>query len=135
MRGATTQRCNLKCVLQSRTGACPQNTELSVRTGSASSMLWCILGVRKIRRTGREPLVRKDLEEVIHGIGSFTQDPGPVHDHNAQHLPGRVEAAQARAGQAAAEHPASTRFSPNDFAPSRAAAASRMLKASIWPLR
>ena len=91
-RLSLTQRCNLKCVYCNPDGErCPQNTELSVEDWLRIVDALVHLGVRKIRLTGGEPLVRKDLEEIIHGIAQFPQIQDLCMTTNAQHLPGRVE--------------------------------------------
>lgn len=91
-RLSLTQRCNLKCVYCNPDGEhCPQNTELCVQDWIRIVDALVHLGVRKIRLTGGEPLVRKDLEEIIHGIAQFPQIEDLCMTTNAQHLPGRVE--------------------------------------------
>jgi cyclic pyranopterin phosphate synthase len=65
LRLSLTERCNLNCIYCRDGTEFPGETELS--PGEIDMILRCMvsLGINKVRLTGGEPLLRRDLEEII----------------------------------------------------------------------
>jgi cyclic pyranopterin phosphate synthase len=89
LRLSLTERCTLKCeYCRADEGICPKKAELSadefVRVAKACAQL----GINKVRLTGGEPMLRRDIVEIvsriaaINGIGELTMTT------NAQQLVG-----------------------------------------------
>ena len=81
LRISLTQRCNLNCVYCHREGEgqnlSPGNVvsdELGTENVVRVAKLGSKLGIRKIKFTGGEPLLRKDLPEIISGISEAYTD-------------------------------------------------------------
>lgn len=75
LRLSVTSRCNLRCLYCVAPGASvPGTTDLGCQQEMTPSEMESLLlamgrlGIRKVRITGGEPLVRTDLEEIIHRI-------------------------------------------------------------------
>lgn len=67
VRLSVTQRCNLRCVY-CQPDDCPESTDsklLSVEDNQRLVSVLAGLGIRKVRLTGGEPLLRRDLEAII----------------------------------------------------------------------
>ncbi len=72
LRISLTERCNLRCVYcMPAEGITLRPREQFMRTGEVQALAetFVELGVKKIRLTGGEPLVRKDAAEIIRGLG------------------------------------------------------------------
>ena len=69
LRLSLTERCNLKCAYcRAAEGECPKDKELSAEDFLRIVRCMASLGVKKVRLTGGEPTVRKDLIELVRGI-------------------------------------------------------------------
>lgn len=93
LRLSLTERCNLKCIYcREENEFCKGRHELTLPELEQLVAVFIELGITKIRLTGGEPLVRRDLEEIISMISQYPQ----VHDlsmtTNAQGLEDRVGA-------------------------------------------
>ena len=98
LRLSLTERCTLKCAYcRSGEGACPKRSELSARDLVRVVRAAASLGIRKVRLTGGEPMLRRDLLELIAGIRAIDGIAEIAMTTNAQHLPGQAEALR-RAG-------------------------------------
>lgn len=74
LRMSLTERCNLKCIYcRSESEYCKAKTELTADQYSTILNGLVSLGIRKVRVTGGEPLVRKDLERIISDIASHEE--------------------------------------------------------------
>lgn len=74
LRISITDRCNLKCVYcvtQENFSFLPQEEILTYEEIIGVSMAAVKIGIRRIRITGGEPLVRKDIEELISEISKI----------------------------------------------------------------
>ncbi|MBR2732477.1 MAG: GTP 3',8-cyclase MoaA [Clostridia bacterium] len=71
LRVSVTQRCNLNCVYCGKTDCAKKETELSPATIRQLVRAFVACGIKKVRITGGEPLVRNDLCEIIAGIRSI----------------------------------------------------------------
>ena len=72
LRVSVTQRCNLNCVYCGKSDCAKKETELSPGTIEKLVRAFVKCGINKVRITGGEPLVRKDICEIterIHSIG------------------------------------------------------------------
>lgn len=75
VRLSVTQRCNLRCIY-CQPDACPESTDsriLSVADIRRLVFVLAGLGISKVRLTGGEPLLRRDLEAIIEAV---SQTPG-----------------------------------------------------------
>lgn len=74
LRMSLTERCNLKCIYcRSENEACKAHKELSAEHFSTILNQLVSLGIRKVRLTGGEPLIRKDLEEIIADVATHEE--------------------------------------------------------------
>ena len=94
LRVSVTEQCNLACVYcRPRTGL-PDRKQAACMTRNEVVQLvkvFTSLGVRKVRLTGGEPLLRRDLETIIAGISPEVE--GRVHlTTNGLHLARRARA-------------------------------------------
>ena len=94
LRVSVTEQCNLACVYcKPRTGVL-QRTEAPAMSRNEVVQLvkvFASLGIRKVRLTGGEPLMRRDLETIIAGISPEVE--GRVHlTTNGIHLARRARA-------------------------------------------
>ena len=94
LRVSVTEQCNLACVYcKPRTGNL-QRMETPAMSRNEVVMLvkvFTSLGIRKVRLTGGEPLMRRDLETIIAGISPEVE--GRVHlTTNGLHLARRARA-------------------------------------------
>jgi cyclic pyranopterin phosphate synthase len=92
LRVSVTEQCNLACVYcKPRTGA-PERLEAPAMSRNEVVQLvkvFTSLGIRKVRLTGGEPLLRRDLETIIAGISPEVE--GRVHlTTNGLHLARRA---------------------------------------------
>ncbi|RLI23152.1 GTP 3',8-cyclase MoaA, partial [Candidatus Bathyarchaeota archaeon] len=70
-RISVTQRCNLKCVYCHREGETSSDTEMTVDEIVEIVKLGVELGIRNVKLTGGEPLVREDVLEIVKGISKI----------------------------------------------------------------
>ena len=92
LRLSLTERCNLKCIYcREETDFCKAKQELNLRELTQLMNVMVRLGVTKVRLTGGEPLVRKDLEQIIHMVSGYTQIQDLSMTTNAQGLCDRIQ--------------------------------------------
>ena len=65
LRIALTPRCNLKCIYCHHEGEANQGKEISTEIAVNTARAAADLGVRSLKLTGGEPLLRKDLADLI----------------------------------------------------------------------
>lgn len=73
LRLSVTDKCNFRCAYCLPGGWCPAPEEESpLRVDEISRLVagFATLGVRKVRLTGGEPTLRKDLEEIIRAVAA-----------------------------------------------------------------
>jgi cyclic pyranopterin phosphate synthase len=81
LRISVTERCNLRCrycMPEEGVELLPRDHLLSFEEIERLSALFVRLGVRKIRVTGGEPLVRKDIEQLVARIGALKRPQDPA---------------------------------------------------------
>lgn len=97
LRISLTDRCSLRCIY-----CMPENTDSSPVFLPEEELLtageWltfakaaAMAGIRKIRLTGGEPLIRPDLEEIVQGMASISQVEQVVMTTNAVGLSRRIQ--------------------------------------------
>lgn len=78
IRVALTQRCNLNCIYCHHEGECSQsdNGKNEIKKEEIEDLLKVSkeLGIRKVRFTGGEPLLRKDIVEIIEIASKYMDD-------------------------------------------------------------
>src|SRR5580698_4689457 len=80
LRVSITDRCNYKCIY-CRTGELgAQYAELTAAEYLRLSRCFVDLGIEKIRLTGGEPLLRRDLLEIVHELASWRTPSGQKLD-------------------------------------------------------
>lgn len=92
LRMSLTERCDLKCIYcRDESYYCKGKHEL--RTDEIEKLMdsFAQLGITKIRLTGGEPLVRKDLTEIVAIVSSHSEIKDIAMTTNGQGLAGRVE--------------------------------------------
>lgn len=91
LRISLTERCNLKCIYCREENAhCQARQELTTYHLSQLMQIFVALGVTKVRLTGGEPLVRKDLEQIVEMVSGFRQITELCMTTNAQGLAKRA---------------------------------------------
>ena len=96
LRLSITERCTLRCdYCRADEGICPRREELSASEFIRIAQACAVLGIRKIRLTGGEPLLRKDLIEIIQGLAAIEDIQELTMTTNAQMLPGQARALKA----------------------------------------
>ena len=89
LRLSLTERCTLKCTYcRAGEGACPKKSELTQEEFLRIVRAMVRLGVTKVRLTGGEPMLRRDLLEIISGIRAVEGIEEITMTTNGQHLPG-----------------------------------------------
>ena len=92
LRLSLTERCTLKCeYCRAGEGDCPKKQELTASDFERITRVMASLGVNKIRLTGGEPMLRRDILEIVRSLSSI---PGILEialTTNAQQLPGMAE--------------------------------------------
>jgi cyclic pyranopterin phosphate synthase len=82
LRISVTERCNLRCAYcmpEEGVPLLPKDTLLSFEEIERLAALFVRLGVTKVRLTGGEPLVRRDIEQLVARVGALKQGlPAPV---------------------------------------------------------
>ena len=92
LRLSLTERCNLKCIYcREETDFCKAKQELNLRELTQLMNVMVRLGVTKVRLTGGEPLVRKDLEQIIHMVSGYIQIQDLSMTTNAHGLCDRIQ--------------------------------------------
>ena len=71
LRVSVTQRCNLNCVYCGKSDCAKKDTELSPGTIEKLVRAFEKCGIKKVRITGGEPLVRDDICEIINRVSSI----------------------------------------------------------------
>ena len=96
LRLSLTERCTLKCAYcRAGEGECPKKSELTKDEFLRIVRVMAALGVTKVRLTGGEPMLRRDLLEIISGIRAVEGIEEIALTTNAQHLPGQSRALKA----------------------------------------
>lgn len=96
LRLSLTERCTLKCAYcRAQEGVCPKKSELTADEFLRIVRACAALGVKKVRLTGGEPMLRRDLIEIIAGVRAVPGIREIALTTNAQHLPGQVAALKA----------------------------------------
>ncbi len=92
LRLSVTERCTLRCVYcRADEGLCPKAAELSGADFLRISRACVALGIRRIRLTGGEPLLRKDILEIVSGLGQIDALEDLSMTTNAQMLAEQAE--------------------------------------------
>ncbi|BDC35830.1 MAG: GTP 3',8-cyclase MoaA [Candidatus Methanoliparum thermophilum] len=73
LRASITKRCNLNCIYCHMDGQLAGGEELSLDEIKRICNIFPRLGVKKIRISGGEPLVRKDCVDIIAGLKNFDE--------------------------------------------------------------
>ncbi len=68
LRISLTTRCNVNCFYCHRDGMVPSSREISASDVKNICRVAADLGVKKIRLSGGEPLIRRDIVEIVKGI-------------------------------------------------------------------
>lgn len=96
LRLSITERCTLKCAYcRADEGLCPKESELSAAEFERIARVFAQLGVNKIRVTGGEPLLRRDVLEIITRLHAVPGIKEITMTTNAQQLPGQAAALKA----------------------------------------
>ncbi len=91
LRLSVTERCNLRCTYcRADEGICPKAEELSAEQFAQIVKAFAILGVDKVRLTGGEPLLRRDILEIITRVKSTTGIADLSMTTNAHRLVGQA---------------------------------------------
>lgn len=88
VRFSITDRCDLRCVycMAEEMTFLPRNQVLSIEEFSLLGKVFCDLGVRKIRLTGGEPLIRGGIVELVQNLANLPQRPEICLTTNGTHL-------------------------------------------------
>ncbi|HPY36409.1 MAG TPA: GTP 3',8-cyclase MoaA [Clostridia bacterium] len=93
LRLSLTQRCTLRCTYcRAAEGICPKKDELGAAVFERLVRLLAKLGIKKVRLTGGEPMLRYDLLEIISRICAIEGILEVTMTTNAQHLAGQAAA-------------------------------------------
>lgn len=93
LRLSLTERCTLKCAYcRAAEGECPKKAELTREEFLRVTRAFAAVGVKKVRLTGGEPMLRRDLLEIISGIRAILGIEEITMTTNGQHLPGMSRA-------------------------------------------
>lgn len=91
LRISLTERCNLKCIYcREENALCEAKHELTLHDLEKLMQVFTALGITRVRLTGGEPLVRKDLEQIVQMVSSFSQVYDLSMTTNAQGLAERA---------------------------------------------
>lgn len=91
LRLSVTERCTLHCAYcRAAAGNYPNKSELSVDEFTRIVKVFAKLGIRKVRLTGGEPLMRKDILEIIKNITAIDGIKELSMTTNAQQIGGRA---------------------------------------------
>ena len=93
LRLSLTERCMLKCAYcRAGEGICPKKGELSRDEFLRVVRAFAAVGVKKVRLTGGEPMLRRDLIPIISGIRAIDGICEITMTTNGQHLVGQCRA-------------------------------------------
>ena len=93
LRLSLTERCTLKCAYcRAGEGICPKKGELSRDEFLRIVRAFAAVGVKKVRLTGGEPMLRRDLIPIISGIRAIEGIEEITMTTNGQHLAGQCRA-------------------------------------------
>ncbi len=91
LRVSVTERCNLRCTYcRAEEGDCPKERELTADEFTRIVSVFADLGIKKVRLTGGEPLLRKDIMKIIKNISVIEGIRDLSMTTNAQQLNGRA---------------------------------------------
>ena len=91
LRLSVTERCTLRCAYcRVDDGYCPKAAELSADEFTRIVKVCTELGIKKVRLTGGEPLLRKDIIDIVHNIAQIEGINELSMTTNAQQLGGRA---------------------------------------------
>jgi len=92
LRLSVTERCQLRCTYcRVEEGICPKAKELSPAEYDRIVRACMQLGIQKVRLTGGEPLLRKDILEIVERIAQLDGLRDLSMTTNAQMLPGKAK--------------------------------------------
>ena len=92
LRLSVTERCQLRCTYcRVEEGICPKAKELSPAEYERILRACMQLGIQKVRLTGGEPLLRKDILEIVERIARLEGLQDLSMTTNAQMLPGKAQ--------------------------------------------
>ena len=101
LRVSVTDRCNFACLFcmpgEDKISWIPKEDILSFAEIERMVRVLASLGIQKVRITGGEPLLRRDLEELVHGLTSIEGIRSVDMTTNGWHLERKAEALR-RAG-------------------------------------
>lgn len=93
LRLSLTERCTLKCAYcRAGEGICPKKSELRTDEFLRIVRAFAAVGVKKVRLTGGEPMLRRDLIPIISGIRAIDGIEEITMTTNGQHLSGQCRA-------------------------------------------
>ncbi len=93
LRLSVTERCDLRCTYcRVDEGICPKAAELTAGDFTQVVRVCAKLGINKVRLTGGEPLLRRDILEIVQAIASIKEIEDISMTTNAQFLPGKAVA-------------------------------------------
>jgi len=74
LRLSVTQRCDLSCPHCHREGQIPSTNEMTVEEIEKTLEIASSLGIRKVKITGGEPLLREDIVEIVRRISPLVDE-------------------------------------------------------------
>ncbi len=90
LRLSVTERCQLRCTYcRAAEGCCPKAAELSAQDFTRITRACAQLGINKVRLTGGEPLLRKDILQIVENVAAIEDIKDVSMTTNAQMLPGQ----------------------------------------------
>lgn len=91
LRMSLTERCNLKCIYcREENEHCKAKSELTAAQLDTLVRQFVQLGITKVRLTGGEPLVRRDLEQIVYQTAAHPEITDICMTTNAQGLAERL---------------------------------------------
>lgn len=73
LRMAVTHKCNLRCIYCHKEGEVSPEEEMTLEEIKRICNAFHSLGIKKVKITGGEPLLRKDIVEIIHSMPEFRE--------------------------------------------------------------
>jgi len=93
LRLSVTERCTLRCAYcRADEGVCPKKEELTTDEFLRIARACACLGIRKVRVTGGEPLLRRDILAIVSGLAAIPGIAEVNMTTNAQMLQGQAQA-------------------------------------------